>query len=343
MATPTRRRVAVIGVGNMGFHHVRNYSEIPTAELVAVSDADATRVTEVAERFHCKPYTNYAEMLRTEHLDAVSIVVPTKLHHRVVIDAFRAGVHVLVEKPIAANLSQAAAMVNEANSCGLTLAVGHIERFNPAVRELKRRIQMGDLGSLTSIVTRRVGVVPPRVKDVDVILDMAVHDIDVVLFLLGRLPNSVTASASSAILSDRFDHAEIFMRFGDIGCFIQANWITPIKIRTLSVTGSAGHAEVNYVTQQLEIFESHVARQFDDFGDFVVSFGTPSKKAIELPRQEPLRIELEEFLKAAGHQGGKIVTGEDAMNTLAIVERAKDSMNITYQRSEWVDSRQPST
>jgi UDP-N-acetylglucosamine 3-dehydrogenase len=327
----TRLRVGVIGVGNMGFHHARNYAEIPNAELVAVADANVARAREVAEKFHCRAYASYHEMLQQEHLEAVSVVVPTKLHYRIVMDTLRAGVPTLVEKPIAADLHQAAAMLNEAYNHGLTLAVGHIERFNPVVRELKRRIQMGELGILTSIVTRRVGVIPPRIKDVDVILDMAVHDIDIILFLLGRLPNSVAAAASSVLLSDRFDHSEIFMRFGDIGCFVQANWITPIKIRTLSVTGSAGHAEVNYVTQQLEIFESHVARQFDDFGDFVVSFGTPSKKPIEIQRQEPLRIELEEFLNTVRTGTGKIVTAEEAIHTLAVVQRIKESMNIAYQ------------
>lgn len=327
----TKIRVGVIGVGNMGFHHARNYAEIPEAELVAVADANPERAHQVADKFHCRAYTSYLEMLQQESLDAVSVVVPTKMHHRVVMDTLRAGVHTLVEKPIAADLNQAAVMINEAYNQGLVLAVGHIERFNPAVRELKRRIQIGELGILTSIVTRRVGVVPPRIKDVDVILDMAVHDIDVILFLLGRLPNSVAAAASSVLLSDRFDHSEIFMRFGDIGCFVQANWITPIKIRTLSVTGSAGHAEVNYVTQQLEIFESHVARQFNDFGDFVISFGTPSKKIVEIQRQEPLRLELEEFLKMVRTGNGKIVTAEEAMQTLAVVQRVKESMNITYE------------
>ncbi len=331
-------RVGVIGVGNMGFHHARNYTEMPNVELVAIADNDSARAKQVAERFQCRAYPSYTEMLEKETLDAVSVVVPTKLHQHVVIDTLRAGIHTLVEKPIAATLDQAAVMVNESHRHGVILAVGHIERFNPAVRELKRRIQMGELGTLTSIVTRRVGVVPPRIKDVDVILDMAVHDIDVILFLLGRLPNSVAASASSVLLSDRFDHSEIFMRFGDIGCFVQANWITPIKIRTLSATGSAGHAEVNYVTQQLEIFESHVARQFDNFGDFVVSFGTPSRVNVDIQRQEPLRIELEEFINAVSGGIGKIITGEEAMNTLAVVERIKSSMNITFQRPNLGDN-----
>jgi UDP-N-acetylglucosamine 3-dehydrogenase len=329
--TGNKLRVGVIGVGSMGFHHARNYSEIPEAELVAVSDMDAARATQVAERFHCRAYNDYAEMLQKEKLDAVSVVVPTKMHQRVVLETIGAGVHTLVEKPIATNLAQASAMVNAANTRGVVLAVGHIERFNPAVRELKRCIQMGELGTLTSIVTRRVGVVPPRVKDADVILDLAVHDIDVILYLLGRLPNSVVATASSAILSDRFDHSEIFMRFGDIGCFVQVNWITPIKIRTLSVTGSAAHAEVNYVTQKLELFESQVARHFDDFGDFVVSFGTPTTHTVEVAQQEPLRSELTEFLKFVANGTGRIITGEEGMNTLAVVERIKDSMNITYQ------------
>lgn len=315
--------VGVIGVGAMGRHHARVYAQLPAAELVALADTDAARVNELAARYRCRAYTDYRAMLAQERLDAVSVAAPTRAHYPIALDTLRAGVHTLVEKPLASTIAEAEALVQAARDAQVILAVGHVERFNPAVQELKRRIDAGELGALTSIVARRVGIMPPRVKDVDVILDLAVHDIDVVMFLLGRAPDYVNASASRALLSDRFDHSEIFLKFGAVGCFIQANWITPIKIRTLSVTGDRGHAELNYVTQKLEIFESTLAREYDDFGDFVVRFGTPRSTTAPISPREPLHIELDCFLQAVAGQGANIVRSEDAMRALAVAFRAR--------------------
>ncbi len=321
MANITPHRVGVIGVGVMGIHHARNYACLPNAELVAVADISSNLAQSVAERFHCRPYTDYREMLVCERPEAVSIAVPTSCHYQVGMDAIHAGAHVLMEKPIASNSQAAIELVKEAHARGLVLAVGHIERFNPAVQELKRRMEIGDLGNISSIVARRVGVMPPRIKDVNVILDLAVHDIDIACYLLGCEPSQVAAGAGSALLSNnRYDHTEIFLKFGMIGCFIQANWITPIKIRTLSVTGDAGHAELNYVTQHLEIFQDTLDRQFDDFGDFVVRFGTPQSISVEITPREPLQLELENFLLAVEGKPSCSVNGEEAIRALSVAE-----------------------
>jgi UDP-N-acetylglucosamine 3-dehydrogenase len=327
-------RVGVIGVGTMGLHHARNYAELANADLVAVADTDMSRANTVAARFGCRAFNDYREMLSNEHLDAVSVVVPTELHYTVAMDTLRAHVHTLVEKPIARSLEQASELIEAGHTYGVKLAVGHVERFNPAVQELKRRLKTGELGTISSMIARRVGVMPPRIKDVDVILDLAVHDIDVVMYLLDQEPSEVAACAGSALLShNRSDHSEIFLRFGNIGCFIQANWITPIKIRTLSVTGDAGHAELNYITQRLEIFQSTLDRHFDNFGDFVVRFGTPQTIAVDTTPQEPLRLELKSFLNAIEGQDSVIVTGEEGARTLAVAERVK-AMSLGIHQTE---------
>jgi UDP-N-acetylglucosamine 3-dehydrogenase len=316
--------VAVIGVGSMGAEHARVYAALPEAELVAVADLSVERATSVADRFGCRAYTDYREMLARERLEAVSIAVPTGAHHQVGLDVLRSGLPILMEKPLARTFDQGQELVEAAQRAGLGLVVGHVERFNPVVQELKRQILDGALGVPTLIVARRVGVMPPRVKDADVILDLAVHDIDVALFLLDRMPTAVAASASPALLSDRYDHSEILLNFDGVGCFIQANWITPIKIRTLAVTGTAGHAELDYLTQRLEIFESQVVGKVDASGDLLLEFDPRQRLTVPpIETREPLRLELECFLAGLRGQTAGGVSGQEGLRALTVVDWVK--------------------
>ena len=166
-------RVGVIGTGAMGQHHVRIYSEMDDVELVGISDVDEKRVGELASQYSTLPFTDYDELL-AQDLDAVSIVVPTMLHKQVVLDALAVGTNVLIEKPIADTVENANAMISAAQDAGLTLMVGHIERFNPAVTKMKEIIDSGLLGKIVSISTRRVGPYNPRIRDVGIILDLGV-------------------------------------------------------------------------------------------------------------------------------------------------------------------------
>lgn len=319
-------RVAVIGAGNMGFHHARVFSQLDGVKLCAVADVDPVRAQNVAARFGATPYTDYRAMLEREEPDAVTIAVPTRAHLRTALDVIEHGKHLLVEKPLAADVFEAERIVSAALSARVHLVVGHIERFNPAVQELRRRIAEGMLGEVTSVVARRVGVMPPQVKDANVIIDLAVHDLDILNFFFDRLPDQVTATAGHALLTNRFDHAEIFLKYARVGCFVQVNWITPLKIRTLSVTGNAGHAELNYMTQKLEIFESTHAREYDDFGDFVIRFGEARRAAVEIEMREPLRAELENFVGVIRDQADLIVTGQDGVNALKVAGQILENL-----------------
>jgi UDP-N-acetylglucosamine 3-dehydrogenase len=310
----------------MGAEHARVYADLPEAELVAVADLAAERATAVADRYGCRAYVDYRDMLARECLEAVSVAVPTGDHCLVGLDLLRAGLAVLMEKPLASTVDQGEALVEAARRAGLLLVVGHVERFNPAVQELKRQIQAGALGVPTLIVARRVGVMPPRVKDADVILDLAVHDIDVALYLLDQMPTAVAASASPALLSDRYDHSEILLDFGGVGCFIQANWITPIKIRTLAVTGTAGHAELDYLTQHLAIFESQVVGTVDASGDLQLEFDPRQRLTVpSIESREPLRLELECFLAGVSGRTAGGVSGQDGLRALTVVDWVKQA------------------
>lgn len=322
-------RVGVIGVGNMGRNHARIYSELSDAQLCAVADFDESRARAAAKRYDCRGFGDYHEMLERTDLDAVSIAVPTSDHYSVASAVIEAGLNLLVEKPLAGGLEEAESLVAKARAANLKLAVGHVERFNPVVQELKRRVDEGALGAISSAVAKRVGVMPPQVKDANVIIDLAVHDVDILNYLFGTSPSEISAAAGRALLSDRYDHAEIFLKYpvgrkgngGAAGCFVQVNWITPLKIRTLSVTGELGHAELNYVTQKLEIYRTNLEREYNDFGDFVVRFGEADKSLVPIRVREPLLGELEDFVQAVIQDRAPKVDGSVGVEVLKVVAR----------------------
>ncbi len=311
--------VAVVGSGNMGRHHVRNYAELSGARLAAVVDADVERARGLAVRHGAEVFASVDQLLaRAPGVEAVSVATPTASHRALGGQLLEAGKHVLVEKPIAATVAEAEELTALAAERGCVLAVGHVERFNPAVRELKRRIDAGAMGTLLSLIARRVGVMPPQVRDADVIVDLAVHDIDIFRYLLGAdRPSEIYANAGRAIAEDRFDFADIFLRFDGVACLLQVNWVTPVKIRTLAVTGTEGYAEVEYITQQLLFHPARPLTTVNSFPELeAYSEHEPDQPALE--RREPLAAELEEFLKAVRGEPAEIVTGQEGTRSIEI-------------------------
>jgi UDP-N-acetylglucosamine 3-dehydrogenase len=317
----------------MGRHHARNYAEAAGADLCAVVDADAGRAEELAARYGCPAFASLDELLDSGvGFEAASVVVPTVLHLDVASRLLRAGKHVLVEKPITATVEEADELVALAGTAGLVLAVGHVERFNPAVRELRRQIESGDMGDVLSLVARRVGVMPPQVQDANVIVDLAIHDIDVFRYLLDvDAPDEVHCNAGRAIIADRFDFADVFLRFGDVACFLQVNWVTPVKIRSLAVTGTRAYAEVEYVTQRLRLHRAQHVREPDSFAELeALSEREPDEP--ELERAEPLARQLEEFLRAVRGLPAEIVSGHEGARSMAVAERVVAEAERSYAR-----------
>jgi UDP-N-acetylglucosamine 3-dehydrogenase len=292
-------RVGVIGAGAMGKNHIRIYSEMPDVELAGISDIDKDLVESLAQQYNTKAFTDYKEMLASG-IDAVSIVVPTKMHRQVAIDAIEAGAHVLVEKPIADTVENADAIIDAANKKGRLVMVGHIERFNPAVIKLKEIIDSGLLGKIVSISTTRVGPYNPRIRDVGVILDIGVHDIDVISYLYGSDINQVYAVAGADIHSFE-DHATIHMRLDhSFSGLVEVNWLTPHKIRKLTAVGVDGVAYLDYIDQTVELHDS----------------GWIRKAKIE--QKEPLRNELEYFIDCITNSKQPNPSGTDGKHALKV-------------------------
>tara|TARA_B100001989_G_C24537013_1_gene465042 strand:+ start:1211 stop:2218 length:1008 start_codon:yes stop_codon:yes gene_type:complete len=330
--TSKKINVAVIGLGNMGKHHVRNYSNIPNANLIAVCDLQENLTAQFAQQYKIKGYTNLDEMLLNESIDAVSITVPTALHYTIAKKILNHKINVLIEKPICDSIEKSEELLNLAKQHNVTLMVGHIERFNPAVQKLKELIDAGALGKITSLISKRVGAFPAQIKDANVIIDLAVHDIDIFSYMLNKQPDNIYANAGRALIDGREDYAELLLTYGDQNGMIQVNWITPIRIRQLAVTGTKGYAELNYMTQELKLYESNYHEDHDDFGDFIIKFGTPNEKIIPIEKKEPLNEELSHFIDCVIKKKPPLITGQAGLTALKTALCAMDLMNINTKK-----------
>jgi UDP-N-acetylglucosamine 3-dehydrogenase len=228
----------------------------------------------------------------------------------------------LLEKPIAATLKEAENISNAAQNKGVILQIGHIEHFNPAVLKLIEILQNGVLGRLLTIVVRRVGITPPQIRDANVIIDLAIHDIELCNFLINRLPEKIYCRAGTGILEDREDYADIFLSYDGVNVLIQSNWITPVKIRQMHLTGTKGYAELDFIEQKLSLAETVVERDYDDFGTFVVKLGQSQRLDIPIERHEPLKLEIEHFLECIANNEKPYIDGRSAIDALRVALEA---------------------
>ncbi len=312
--------VAVIGVGNMGKHHSRIYSELQRVKLVAVMDINSQLGTEIANKYATHYYNDIKELIRKENLDAVSICVPTTLHYKISKIFINAGINVLIEKPITANISEAKKILRLAKEKKVKLLVGHIERFNPAVQKVKEIIEKGDLGSITAVIARRVGGFPPQIKDTNIAVDLVIHDVDIVNYLLDELPSKIYLNKRNNHIKYREDSSEFFLKYKNTSAYIQANWITPVKIRKLNITGTEGYLEMDYIEQTIEFYKSNYEKFLEEnknFLDYILKFSNPSKTIIPVEAKEPLKEEILYFINAILED--KEIDSSFALDALKIV------------------------
>ena len=334
------KRVAVVGVGMMGRNHVRVYSEMPEVELVGIVDQNPAVAGPLSHTYHIPLYTDVREMVEKARPDAVTVAVPTEFHHEAAKALLEMGCNVLVEKPIAATLEQACELRDLANRLGLVLTVGHIERFNPAIMELKRRLESGELGRVFQMHARRVGPFPTRIQDVGVIKDLAIHDLDIMQYLSGNFVDRVYAEAKSTLHQRGEDMFIGTLHFADntIG-LLEINWLTPTKIRELYVTGDRGMFQVNYITQDLRFFENADYGQ-SEWSSLSLLRGVSEGSVIQyaIKKKEPLRSELETFIGHLEGKASRIVSPADAISALrvalALSESARVSQIITVNSHE---------
>lgn len=313
--------VGVIGVGAMGQNHARVYAEI--ADLVAVADPDVKAGGAASNRFTTSFYPEYKALLK-EPLDAVSVCVPTSEHLKVALNVIAKGVNLLVEKPLAGSVEEAWKIVEAADRAGVTLAVGHVERHNPVVAVVKRSLEAGDYGELITLAARRVSSFPTRVRDVGVVMDLGVHDIDILRYLAASRVRSVYALSGRRVHEKFEDHANLLVRFENgVHGFVEVNWLTPMKVRRLSLTCQRNFVEVDYTDQSVTVSSSTMG-PFDSSNLYQIPLEHHSQR-MQVRKEEPLRIELEDFLAAIREHRAPLVGGADAVETLRVAEAAIES------------------
>ena len=302
-------RIGVVGVGVMGSNHARVFAGLPGVELVGVADPDRKQAEFVAHTLGCAAVTDVEELLDLG-IDAVTIAAPTHLHHPIALTCIARGIHVLVEKPIASTVEQGRDIIAAAREAGVTLMVGHVERFNPAVEAIKDAIRNEDI---LSIAITRVGPFPPRMSNVGVVIDLAVHDIDLIRWFTDSDIVEVQPQLSSAV-AEREDIALLqFRTASGVLAHINTNWLTPFKARSVTVATRG-----KYVTGDL------LTRQVTECFGFQPD-GSYSMRHLSVGHAEPLRSELLAFLQAVRTGGVAAVTGEEGVASLEIATRCLDS------------------
>ena len=296
-------RVGVIGLGVMGKHHARIYSELPGVELIGIADQNGELASATAKEYGTKSFTDYKQLIHLG-LDVASIVVPTSLHREVASAAADAGVNILVEKPIADTLDGAREIVDSCKKSGVKLMVGHVERFNPIFPIIKKSI--ADLNVISIDITR-VGPFPPRIKDVGVVIDMAVHDIDILRYLTNSEFRRVKSLMTGSLTKDREDTALLsFEMENGILCHITTNWLTPFKLREITIAAKEKLVKGWPIEQKVSEYE-----RYREDGSYIV-------KELPIPYGEPLKLEIGAFIKALENGDEPPVTGEDGIKALEV-------------------------
>ncbi len=312
-------KAAVIGVGSIGQNHARVYREMDGVNLVGISDANAGTAAKIGNRLNIPFYTDVTKMLEEQKPDLLSVCVPTSLHYKVGMEMLERGLHVLMEKPITSTLEQGEELCAKAKEKGLVLAVGHIERFNPAAMELRRRMKEGMVGRVYKIHAQRLSPYPPRIQDAGVVIDLASHDIDLIRYLMNEEVLRVYGETIQTINSDREDMFSGLMRFrgGTVGV-LDVNWVTPTKIRRLTVTGSRGMFDCNLLSQELFFYENEVAPSQWDTLSILRGVSEGNVLGIRIQRHEPLAAELNDFVGAVRDGRNPTVSGADGLETLRL-------------------------
>jgi UDP-N-acetylglucosamine 3-dehydrogenase len=293
-------RVGVVGTGGWGKNHVRVLNELDC--LAAVCDMDRAKMETYSKKYRVPGYSSLDEMIGKEKLDAVTICTPASTHFAVASKTLGAGLHTLVEKPMATNSEEAGKLIETAKKANRTLTVGYIERFNPPIADLKKMITKRELGELILLEFHRENRRGENIFDVGIVKDASVHDIDTAMWLFNEEPKLVFARVGT-VKSKNEDFATIVLGFsGEKTAFLATNWITPSRVRTLSAVFSGGVVDVDFVSQQTSIHEEGGTR-------------VPTRAF-----QEPLTLELKEFTSAVAEKRKPLVTGEDGLKATRIAE-----------------------
>ena len=321
-------KVGVIGIGRMGINHARIYNEFREVNLVAVADTNKENLNKAKEKYGCNIYEDYKEMLDKEELNAVSIAVPTKEHYKVALNCISKGINLLIEKPIASNVQEGKEIIERAKEKKVKLMIGHVERFNPAVIELKKRIENDELGKIYRIMAQRESPFPLRISDVGFVIYLAVHDIDIISYISGANFKRLYAETGKKLHSSNEDLLLALFRFdNDVMGIISTNWLTPDLIRNLVVTGEKGMFRVDYLNQELYFYHNAALPKEIDYKRIVKGVEAGDVLKIKINKDEPLRLELKSFVDSILEDKEVVIGGGDGLKALEIAQKIIESAN----------------
>ena len=320
-------RAAVVGYGYMGFNHARIYNDHHDVDLIAICDAEKSNINSFMNS-NPSLYSNVDEILDLG-LDIVSICVPTGSHFDVAQKLISKKINVLVEKPITNLVSDAEKLINLSDKSKVILGVGHIERFNPVVTETKKILNEHVLGEIYQINVNRMGPNPNRKLDTGVFLDLATHDIDILRYLFEADPINIYSRSKTVNSSNKHEDlgSSILTFPNNKIANINVNWVSPIKIREMLIIGSEGLATINFITQDLNLYENNYNDL--DWGTMNILKGSSEGKMTKLSfkRDEPLKIELDEFISAVKNNSKFSVDGKEGLKSLSFALEMINSAN----------------
>lgn len=323
-------KVGVLGAGYWGPKLIRNFQEIPDAEMAMVCDLQEDRLAHIGELYPAIRLTkDYRELLASD-VEAVAIATPIPTHYQLAKEALLAGKHVLVEKPLTSNSEQAEELVELAAETGLTLMVGHTFEYNPAVEYLRRLVSSGELGRIYYINATRVnlGIFQP---DINVVWDLAPHDVSILMFVLGAVPVNVSARGGAYVQRRIHDVAYLTLHFPDeILADVRVSWLDPCKIRRITVVGSRKMVVYDDVepTEKIKIYDKgvDVPPYSDTFEEFHLSYRYGDITTPAIPNVEPLRVECEHFLHCVRTGEKPRSDGQNGLEVVRILEAATRSL-----------------
>ena len=306
-------RVGVIGVGYLGRIHAKIYASMPEVELVGVADIHSDTASEIAALHGCHAHDDPYALIG--HVDAVSVAVPTSVHREVALPYLEAGVHMLLEKPIAPTVAEATTIVDTAERIGVVLLIGHLERFNAGIMALAERVR-----DPRFIEVHRLGTFVERATDVDVVTDLMIHDIDIVLSLV-KSDLSYVSAVGSPVLTGHVDIANARLEFvNSTVANVTASRVSSKKFRRIRVFSSDSYQALNFIDQQLEI----VRRTDPAPGQIYPGLAT---EQLDVTPRPPLDAELEHFVEAVRRRGQPLVNGRDGLKALQVAEQVQGKIN----------------
>lgn len=310
-------KVGVVGVGYLGQHHARIYSELPEIELIGVVDTDIHKAQSVSKKTGSNPFTQYSDLFGL--VEAVSIAVPTTLHYKVAADFLNQGIDVLLEKPITETVSEADELIKLANKNKLILQVGHLERFNTAFREVEKIVNKPKF-----IETHRLGPFVGRGIDVDIILDLMIHDLDIILHLVKSEVKQINAVGIPVITSN-IDIANVRIQFEN-GCVanITASRVSNEKMRKIRIFQPDAYISLDYASQEVKAFKRVLPSnaQGDDIFPQII------EEKIKVTKEEPLKMELMEFIKATRTRKISSANAQEGREALKLASEILEKITI---------------